>query len=416
VVKNLAVIVAHPLRKVSGATNAGLQLSAATAKLVDLEVAIMWDADGTEKTGELTTHYVRCHNRLGPLERLAPRAVRVPLYDSTIPRLIRRGAWDIVHLHNLFPTLAAQRVATACRQAGIPYVISSHGFVELSTYAAINRFGPVKSFLIDFLITRPFHRIVAGAERIFALSECEHRLLHTMGVEPSRIDVVTNGINEFYLEPPAPAELTSIRERFVQNEGPVLLFMGSLHAYKGLDTFLASLKLRNDSFQAIVAGRFKHAHEPRRLMDRARLPTALRRRITFTGGVTNEELRALYHCADVFVYPTDGDTLPLVVLEAMACARPVVSTTVGGIPCAVTPDCGILVPPSDPAGITQAVTTLLASPDLRRSMGAAGRARVAKVFRWEKAAQAAVAGYKRVLSREAPRESVAAGCDASPAQ
>src|SRR3954454_20568948 len=131
----LAIIVGHPLRKVSGSTNAGLQLSAATAELVDLEVALMWDADGTERVGRLTKRYVKCHNRLGVLDRVAPRFVRVPLFDSDIPKLIRPGAYDIVHLHNLFPSLAAERIAQSSRRADIPYVISTHGFVELSMYA-----------------------------------------------------------------------------------------------------------------------------------------------------------------------------------------------------------------------------------------------------------------------------------------
>ncbi len=396
--KILSIIVAHPLRKVSGATNAGLELSAATAERVDLEVAVMWDADEVQQIGKLKRRNFSCHSRMGFFERFVPRFVRVPLFDSNISSLIKPGAYDIVHLHNLVPTLAAERLAKACQRARIPYVISTHGFVELSQYAKINGFGPIKSWLIGWVMTRPFHRIVAGAKRIFALSDCERELLGSLGVREDQIDVVTNGVNPFFLIDPSPAEMEAIRSRFIKVDGPVLLFMGSLHAYKGVGTFLASLEKLSGPFQAIVAGRFKDPNEPAKLMDKAGVPQGLRGRIVFTGGVSNDELRALYHTADVFVYPTAGDTLPLVVLEAMACARPVVSTTVGGIPFEVTPDCGLLVKPDDAGAVAAAVATLLASPEQRRSMGQAARARVLSTFSWHKSAQAAEQAYQRALA------------------
>ena len=398
--KVLAVIVAHPLRKVCGATNAGLELSAATAELIDLEVAVMWDETRMEKAGRLTKRLFNCTNRLGPLARFAPRFVKVPLYDSEIVNLIRRGAYDVVHIHNLVPTIAAERIAKRCKREGIPYVITTHGFVELSSYAKINGFGPLKSFLIGFVMTRPFERVVAKADRIFALSDCEFDLLKNMGVDRSHIDVVTNGVNEFYLDSPADDEVQTMRQRFAPAQGPVLLFMGSLHAYKGVGTFLKSLVQIKGPFQAIVAGRFKDPNEPKMLLDQADVPEALRDRVRFTGGVSNEELRALYHLADVFVYPTAGDTLPLVVLEAMASGCPIVSTTVGGIPFEVPAEVGTLVPPDNAAAVASAVNTLLADPAARQRMGHAARERVKTIFRWNQSARAAVAGYQRMLGKQ----------------
>jgi len=382
VVRILSVIIAHPLRKVCGATNAGLELSAATANLIPLEVAVMWDADEVTQEGKLTRRNMKSFSMVGSLGRFIPRFVRVPLFDSRIPELVKKGKYDLVHFHNLVPSWAAERVAKACRREGIPYVISTHGFVELSQYAKINNFGPLKSFLIKFVITRPFHRIVAGAERLFALSDCEFDLLKRMGVPPSKIDVVTNGVNEFYLGEPTEVEKSDIRKRFMNKQGPVLLFMGSLHGYKGVGTFLSSLKDIKGPFQAVVAGRFKDPNEPTMLMDAANVPAELRKHINFTGGISNEELRAIYHCADLFVYPTNGDTLPLVVLEAMASGLPIVSTTVGGIPFEVPAEVGTLVEPNDAAAVAKAVNDLLVNPEKMRAMGQAARQRVESIFIW----------------------------------
>lgn len=402
--KVLSVIVAHPLRKVSGATNAGMQLTQAVSKLVDTELAIMWDRDEVETREELLIWRVSCNNRLGPLARLAPRFVRVPLYDSRIPELVRDGSYDLVHIHNLVPTMAAARLARACQRRGVPYVVSTHGFVELSSYARINGFGPVKSALIHMVMTRPFRRVVSGAARILALSDCEGSLLAGMGVSDDRIDVVTNGVNEMFLAPADAAELREMRAKLPLDTSPVLLFMGSLHAYKGVDTFLKALAKVAHPFRAVVAGRFKDPDEPERLLQAAGVSPQLRSRIVFTGSVTDRELRALYQSATLFVYPTAGDTLPLVVLEAMASGLPVVSTRVGGVPYAVADDCGLLTSPGDPAATAAAIDAMLRSPERMRTAGACARARVLNTFRWERSARAAVAAYGRVLDgRGRPR-------------
>ena len=395
----LAAIVGTPLRKVSGATNAGRQLSEATAELIDLELAIMWDEDRVERAGGMTTHYVRSTDLLGPLGKRLPRSIRTPLFQSGIPGLVARGGYDLVHIHNLIPTFAALRIARAARRAGIPYVITTHGFVEIVQYARINGFGAVKSALIDMVLTRPFRRIVAGATRIFMLSDREAPLLEALGVAEQRREVVTNGVGEYHLDAPTAAELDAARSRWLlADRGPVLLFMGSLHAYKGVGTFLAALGAIDRPVTAVVAGRFNDPDQPRRLLDEAGVPAHLRESVVFTGGVTDAELRALHHLADLFVYPTAGDTLPLVVLEAMASGTPVVSTEVGGIPFEVTPDVGVLVQPGDPAGVARAVSSLLADPDALQRMGTAARRRVEQVFRWSLAAQAAVVGYERALA------------------
>lgn len=397
----LATIVGTPLRKVSGATNAGRQLSEATAELIDLDLAIMWDEDRVEQDGRLTTHYVRSTDLLGPLGRRLPRAVRTPLFFSGIPRMIQRGRYDVVHIHNLIPTFAALRIARAATRAGIPYVITTHGFVEIVDYAGINGFGRLRSALIDLVVTRPFRRVVAGATRIFMLSDREQPLLRALGVPEQHTDVVTNGVGEYHLEAPPQEELDAVRQRWALGELPVLFFMGSLHAYKGVGTFLAALALIDRPVTAVVAGRFNDPGQPGRLLDAAGVPSAVRDRVVFTGGVSDAELRALHHAADLFIYPTAGDTLPLVVLEAMASGTPVVSTEIGGIPFEVTPDVGVLVAPRDPAAIAAAASALLADPARMARMGAAARERVEHVFRWRLVAHDAVAGYHRALEAAA---------------
>jgi len=90
---------------------------------------------------------------------------------------------------------------------------------------------------------------------------------------------------------------------------------------------------------------------------------------------------ALLDRLDVVALPSWTEGLPLTVLEAMAHARPVVATPVGGTPeVVVDGETGLLVPPRDPAALAGALRRLLEDPDFARSLGEAGRRRVAERF------------------------------------
>jgi glycosyltransferase involved in cell wall biosynthesis len=91
-------------------------------------------------------------------------------------------------------------------------------------------------------------------------------------------------------------------------------------------------------------------------------------------GPNAPELLALYGRADAFVFPTLGDTLPLVVMEAMASGLPVVTTTVGALQEEVEDGVtGFLIPPGDVNALAEATLRLVTNPQLRLDMGAAGR-------------------------------------------
>src|SRR5690606_38932638 len=197
-------------------------LSLATAALVDMQLAIMWDRDETVQIGPLTVQHMKATTPLDWAGSSVPRFARVPLYQSRIPELIRSGEFDLVHIHNMVPTFAAESVAMACQDCNVPYVISTHGFYEVQRYAELNGFGRLRSALIDYSMTRPFRRTVAGASALFALSDCEIPSLVELGVPREKIFVVTNGVNEFYLESPTVNEVAGVRTKYGLRENPIL--------------------------------------------------------------------------------------------------------------------------------------------------------------------------------------------------
>lgn len=107
-------------------------------------------------------------------------------------------------------------------------------------------------------------------------------------------------------------------------------------------------------------------------------------------------LRDIAGC-DVFVLASDSEGQPIVVVEALACRRPVIATAVGRTPELVTADVGIVVPPGDPFTLGAAIAELAANPDRRAAMSAACD-RIRDELSLDRALEAHLALYREVLS------------------
>jgi alpha-maltose-1-phosphate synthase len=232
------------------------------------------------------------------------------------------------------------------------------------------------------------------------LSPQEEPILSNMGVKTRNLRVVSNGVDPYFAETLPDADRQRLTARFNLPAGrPLMLYVGNHTANKGLDVLLRALPLMREKAVAVVAGAIRSQEEHARLLAENGM-SAADERLLFTDFITREELRALYQTVDLFVFPSRADTLPLVVLEAMASRLPVVSTTIGGIPFEVPPEAGILMKPGDPVPLAAALDRLCADPSMRQTMGNAGRARVMKIFNWEKSAEQAVAIYEEIWQKD----------------
>jgi glycosyltransferase involved in cell wall biosynthesis len=128
----------------------------------------------------------------------------------------------------------------------------------------------------------------------------------------------------------------------------------------------------------------------------------LESRVHFTGW--RDDIPEVLAVSDVFVLPSESEGFGRVVVEAMAMARPVVATAVGGVPEIVQDgQTGILVPPSDPAALADAVRSLLDDPARASRLGAAGRARAESRFTLTAHVDGVERVYAEVLGGHAAR-------------
>jgi L-malate glycosyltransferase len=112
------------------------------------------------------------------------------------------------------------------------------------------------------------------------------------------------------------------------------------------------------------------------------------------------DVLSLMKTADIFVMSSVMEGLGTSLLDAMACARPIVATETGGIPeVVVHEETGLLVPPRDPDSLADALVTLLKDEDRARRYGAAGYERVHHRFSVEHMVHETVAVYEAMLAR-----------------
>jgi glycosyltransferase involved in cell wall biosynthesis len=391
-----AVVITPPTFQASGGVSAAIQLTKEIAKLCDATLFVMAEDDRDDIEDGLRIVRRRARNMLLPFQKFLPRQATSMAWRPDLLQLLRDGKFDVVHLHNPHPPGALREVANICVRLKIPYVISTHGFIEFNDFSRGFESPAWQKPLLRWLVRRPLVQVVSRAARVLMLSPCENPVLLGMGAQIEQLRVVSNGVDPYYAQPIPVPERQRLAQRFaLPTDRPLMLFVGNHTTNKGIDTLLKALRLMREGTVAVIAGEIRSKAEHAKTLASCGL-TSDDPRLRFTGFITKEELRALYQSVDVFVFPSRADTLPLVILEAMISGLPVVSTRVGGIPFEVSSETGILVEPGAAEELAKALDNLCADATARTRMGAAGRSRAVEIFNWKKSAELAVEIYKEV--------------------
>jgi glycosyltransferase involved in cell wall biosynthesis len=255
--------------------------------------------------------------------------------------------------------------------SGIPFSLTAHG----------------QDFMSDLGNDDLLREICAAAEFVGAETEYSRDLLAARCPESTdKILRIFNGLDLAKFPSSASTASQTVR----------LLSVGRLVPFKGFDLLIdacAELTPRGADFECeIVGGGELRGQLEVRAMERGLT------NVRFAGEQShNQVLGALGRC-DVFVLASRidergaSDIFPTVIAEAMACAKPVVSTAVAGIPELVAQnETGLLVPPNDARALADALARLIADDELRHRFGRAGRARVEEHFTIEKTIEPLIA-------------------------
>ncbi|NEQ34447.1 MAG: glycosyltransferase [Leptolyngbya sp. SIO4C5] len=298
--------------------------------------------------------------------------------------------YDIVETRYLFsyPSAAARLI---CQLQQIPYTVDPIG--QLCPWALAQ--GQLKKKIYSILIER---RNLAKAAAIQCSSRreaqdvCHLKIKSPTFIAPIGVEIPghRSGAKQALRKLYQLAEDTSI-----------ILFFSRLHYKKRPDILiqsLSSLAVTEASFHLVLAGsgdsgyvdHLKHLVSSLGLADR----------ITFAGFVTGTEKEMLLQGSDIFVLPSFSENFGIAVVEAMAASLPVVITPdvyISGEIAAA--EAGLVVPGEVPQ-LSEAIASLLASPDLRDRLGKSGRRLVEKQYTWPAIARYLVSVYESIIAQK----------------
>jgi glycosyltransferase involved in cell wall biosynthesis len=286
----------------------------------------------------------------------------------------RRGV-DVLHCHHYTPFVYGGLARVERR--GLSVLYTEHG--RLSDAAPT-----LKRRLVTPLLARL-------ANEMYAVSEDLRRYLISAGFPAARVGVITNGIH-VGSAPDAEAVRRAKRLLGAIDDRPIAAAIGRLDPVKDLSVLLdAFAQLSQREARLVIIG---DGPEAQQLLSHA-TTHGLEGRVQFLG--YRQDVRELYPGVDLLVNTSISEGISLTLLEAMAACVPIVATAVGGTPEVVVDGVtGLLVPPRSPSAVAIALDELLQSPDRRRHMSIAGRARVEEFFTFERMASLYFAAYVRL--------------------
>jgi glycosyltransferase involved in cell wall biosynthesis len=314
----------------------------------------------------------------------------VPLYPFHVhfhglfvDRLVARleHQVDIFHLHTPLPPLV-RTARPVLLTVHTPMRADARSLSVRDAYSLLIKLQAPVSYRIE-------RQLLHSATRVTAVARSVANELREYGVSPAEVTVLGNGVNHEQFTPDGAEPVNP----------PYVLAAGRLEQRKGFQDLVECARLvcrANPRVQFWIAGK-----GPLEGMLRAAVQQAgLEGRVLLLGHVADRaRMVDLYRQATGFVHPAHREGLPTVVLEAMSCGRPVVSTAVSGALDVITSgENGMLVPPHDPVQMAEAISRLLGNAQLCARLGQAARRTIKARFSWDVVSDNYIKVYQQLLA------------------
>jgi glycosyltransferase involved in cell wall biosynthesis len=280
---------------------------------------------------------------------------------AAIRRRVRSGHYDAVSAHWLLPQ--GWTAIRACAGSGVPVVSTVHGS---------DVFG-----LSHPVLTR-FKRVaLAGSAAVTVNSSATREAVEAIGAPIRDLRQIPMGTDVTAVAD--PDRVAAWRQNYRRDDGPLVVFVGRLIDWKGVDDLLDAAALARSDLPGL--------------------------RVVIAGSGDRDEVTALQAAADIVAVPSrtaaDGsrEAQGLSVVEAMALGKAVIATKTGGVPDAITDgENGMLVPEADPAALAKGLVTLASDPALVARLGAAAKI-TAQRYSWPASASRFIEVFESVVRK-----------------
>lgn len=266
---------------------------------------------------------------------------------------------DIIHAHTAASSMIAGFFLS--QLLDVPLVVTCHGLETKFWRSRI-----VKS-VHAYILKKAFHITCVSAE-------LANILMNKYGVTQNKISVIPNGYDDELIQ--------RLRQKKVDTGSKALVFVGSLRPVKDPFTLLRGMRIvmdQRDDVHLYVVGDGILRPQLERFCIQNNLSN-----ISFFGELPQEKTLELVSSSEIFLSTSKDEGLPTAVVEAMALGKCIIATAVGGVPEIIKDGKnGVLVPPSAPNKLAQAIIELLSNSEMR---GELSKAAVKDIegFSWDK--------------------------------
>lgn len=246
------------------------------------------------------------------------------------------------------------------------------------------------------LITRRCIETIQPDEWVLAISQAtKDDLCAYTGINPDRVFVTHLAASDLFYHCYDLSVIKEVKDRYSIPEGPYILSLCTLEPRKNIPHLIRCFAdlIRQEhipDLNLVLVGTTGWKYEE--IFNQIGIQKDLQKRIIITGYLNDRDLAPLYSGASMFVYPSLYEGFGLPPLEAMQCGVPVITSNTSSLP-EVVGKSGIMVAPSDTAGLSEAMLNLYRKPSLAAYYAEQSRAR-ARLFSWERCADQTIRAYQ----------------------
>ena len=262
---------------------------------------------------------------------------------KALTELLERENIDIIHGHYLFPAGAA--AVEVGNEHGIKTYVTAHGSDMFEVYKK------------QPLMRSTIKKVLKGADVVLAVSNALRHEIIATGVKgisnKTRLSWNAVDVNKFSND-----VNDSFKKEYRLEDKPIVLFVGNLIKRKNVDSILEAKKIASSDYYLVIVGDGPLFKKLKKKVEEENI-----RDVIFTGA--RNDVDNIIPSCDVLILPSFSESFGLVLIEALACGKPVIGSNVGGITEIITDDVGLLVDPNKISSIARAIDKLINDNDFR---------------------------------------------------
>jgi glycosyltransferase involved in cell wall biosynthesis len=323
-----------------------------------------------EKISNVNIHRIKCIRLKRNVCTYPEMILYIILAFPLVLRLCRKNKYHINNTHFIFPDgILAFALKILC---GIPYILTAHG-------SDVPSYNPDRFKLLHKILMPLWKMITLNSEKIIVPSKNLELLVKKINPK-SKTVIIPNGIN---------------LDKFSCNvlKKKQILIVTRMFERKGVQYFLEAIKDVEHNYGITIVGDGPYLSSLKSIARRNHL------NINFLGYVdnTSDLLKRLYEESEIFVFTSESENFPIVLLEAMLAGLAIITANDNG--CAeVVGEAAILINSKSSASIRKALSELISNPELTRSLQFASRKRVEELFGWTHVAKQYLELYSKIIS------------------